>query len=231
MEELYENLYGTNFTLISNEFLEKFLYDTKPEYIKVFLFYLWKGIKERYTIKDASNALDLTESDVEMALKFWVKKKLMKEECIRHEKDTKKNLIDFQTKKNELLNKNRKNYIDIEKDLLFAAEKLLGQTLTERQVALIAKCYNEYGFSEELIEYLFEYCGSIGKTDCRYIANVADTWYEQGLKNVDEAKSHVASYTASKNKFQKKNNNHRVLDRQDDYSKILFDSISSGNFK
>lgn len=231
MEELYENLYGTNFTLISNEFLEKYLSDTKAEYIKVFLFYLWKGIKERYTIKDASMELDLTESDVEMALKFWIKKKLMKEECLRYEKETKKNLIDFQSKKNELINKNRKNFTEIEKDLLFAAEKLLGQTLTERQVSLISKCYNEYGFSEELIEYLFEYCGSIGKTDCRYIGTVADTWYEQGLKSVDEAKSHVASYNGIHGKFQKKNNNKRTLDRQDDYSKILIDSINSGNFK
>ena len=50
MEELFDSLYGSNVTIISNEFLEKFLSDVSPEKIKVFLFYFWKGIKEGYTI-------------------------------------------------------------------------------------------------------------------------------------------------------------------------------------
>ena len=50
MEELYNSLYGNNVTIISNEFLDKYLADADPAYIKVFLFYLWKGIKEGYTI-------------------------------------------------------------------------------------------------------------------------------------------------------------------------------------
>ena len=37
MEELFDSLYGSNVTIISNEFLEKFLSDVSPEKIKVFL--------------------------------------------------------------------------------------------------------------------------------------------------------------------------------------------------
>ena len=69
MEELYNSLYGNNATIISNEFLDKYLSDADPKYIKVFLFYLWKGIKEGYTISETSDEIDLTEDDIEMAIK------------------------------------------------------------------------------------------------------------------------------------------------------------------
>ena len=162
MEELFDSLYGSNVTIISNEFLEKFLSDVSPEKIKVFLFYFWKGIKEGYTISEASNEIDLPEKDIEMALKFWIKKKIFKKDCLVYDRVEKKsvaektnNLVDFQTKKNELINKNRKSFEDIESDLLFQAERLLGQTMSERQQALIARCYNDYGFDEGLIQYLW----------------------------------------------------------------------------
>ena len=109
MEDLYDN----NVTIISNEFLNKYLSDTKPEYIKVFLFYLWKGLKENYSIEDAATELDLDESDVEKALKYWVKKKVMKKECLQGNKEEKKEdnnndsnkLLNFDTKKQELIDK------------------------------------------------------------------------------------------------------------------------------
>ena len=64
MEELYNSLYGNNATIISNEFLDKYLSDTDPIKIKVFLFYLWKGLKEGYSISEASNEIDIKEDDI-----------------------------------------------------------------------------------------------------------------------------------------------------------------------
>ena len=192
MDELYNNLYGNNVTVISNEFLNKFLSDTKPEYIKVFLFYLWKGLKENYTIEEAANELDLDENVVEMALKYWIKKKMMKKDCLSgcsNKTSNESKLVDFDEKKKTLINKNRKNYSEIEGNLLFVAEKLLGKTLSERQISLIAKCYNEYGFEESVIHYLLEYCSNKAQTDARYMKAVADSWYEQNVKSVADAKS------------------------------------------
>lgn len=187
-----DELYVSNVTVISNEFLSKYLSDTKPEYIKVFLFYLWKGFKEKYSIEDAADELDLTANDVEMALKFWIKKSIFKKECLlnkNNQNDNSDKLVSFDVKKKELINKNRKDYSEIEGNLLFVAEKLLGKTLSERQVDLIAKCYNEYGFDESVIHYLFEYCYSKSQTDARYMKAVAESWYEQNVKSIQEAKN------------------------------------------
>ena len=196
MEELYENLYGNN-VILSNDFLNNFLSDTKPEYIKVFLFYLWKGDKENYTIEDASSELDLDENVIEMAIKYWVKKKMMKKECLdrfKKKESDKSNLVDFDTRKKELIDKNRKEYSKVENNLLFGAEKLIGQTLSDRQVNLIAKCYNEYRFDESAIYYLFEYCASKSKTDARYMNEIAMSWYEQNVKTESDAKSIVEKH-------------------------------------
>ena len=192
MNDMFENLYDSNVTVISNEFLNEYLSDTKPEYIKVFLFYYWKGFKEKYTIEDAANELDLPVDCVERALKYWVKKGIFKKACI--EINESNNLVDFDTKKKELINKNRKEYSEIEKSLLFVAEKMLGKTLSDRQIDLISKCYNEYGFDEAVIHYLFEYCYSVSSTDARYMKAVASSWYEQNVKSVQDAKKITESF-------------------------------------
>ncbi|MBR4315236.1 MAG: DnaD domain protein [Lachnospiraceae bacterium] len=229
MEELYESLYGSNVTIISNEFLDKYLADAPAEFIKVFLFYLWKGIKEGYTVTEVSDELVLTEEEVVKALKYWIRKKLIKKECLIYDREEKKvknekadNLVDFQTKKNELINKNKKNYEDIESDLLFQAEKLLGQTMSERQQTLIAKCYNEYGFDEGLIQYLLEYCANKDQRNAKYMAAVAESWYEQKIKTADDAKKFTEGFEkSSKQKTKKKVN---IIDRNE-YNKMFMNSV------
>ena len=244
MEELYNSLYGNNATIISNEFLDKYLSDADPKYIKVFLFYLWKGIKEGYTISETSDEIDLTEDDIEMALKYWIRKKIMKKDCLIKErsdknskvemkqKETTQNLVDFETKKKALINKNRKSYDEIEENLLFVAEKLLGQTLSERQQSLIAKCYNEYGFEEGLIHYLLEYCTNKSSTNVKYMTAVATSWYEQGIKSVEEAKNfteNFGNYKQTSSKTKKKTST-KIIDR-DEYNKMFVENVLKGSSK
>ena len=235
MEELYDSLYGSNVTIISNDFLDKFLADASAEQIKVFLFYLWKGLKEGYTITEASNELILPEKDIEMALKFWIKKKIFKKDCLVYDRVEKKsvaektnNLVDFQTKKNELINKNRKSFEEIESDLLFQAERLLGQTMSERQQALIARCYNDYGFDEGLIQYLLEYCANKDQRNAKYMAAVAESWYEQKIKNADDAKKYTDGFEKNSKAKSKKRLN--VIGR-DEYNKMFMNSVLKNKAK
>ena len=170
-----------------------------------------------------------------MALKFWIKKKLIKKDLLNtkdtinklQENTNKDNLLDFNKKKQELINKNRRPYEELEQDIIFVAEKLLGQTLSERQVALISKCYNEYLFDEELIQYLVEFCSEKGNSNAKYMGEVALTWYEQGAKNIEEAKKIVESF-GNKNK-KKTQIGKRDFDRKLNYNDIF--EKSALNFK
>lgn len=231
MEELYENLYGNNFIHISDDFLTEYMPDVKPEYLKVFLFYLWKGAKGNYTVEEAADEIDMEEHIVEMALKYWINKKLIKSECLRTKKDSDKasNLVDFTTKKSELINKNKKDYSEIETNLLFVAEKLLGQTLSDRQQALIAKCYNDYCFDEGLIHYLLEYCSNIS-TDARYMGRIAESWYEQKVKTTDDAKKIVERIESGKKVNLKKNVTAKKIDRNE-YNKLFAENFINTKFK
>lgn len=244
MEELYNSLYGNNVTIISNEFLDKYLSDTDPIKIKVFLFYLWKGLKEGYSISEASSEIDLKEDDIEMALKYWIKKKLMKKDCLIKDKsdkttkvenksnDSSNNTLDFETKKKALINKNRKSYEEIEKNLLFVAEKLIGRTLSERQQNLIAKCYNDYGFEEGLIHYLIEFCSNKSQTNVNYMSAIATSWYEQGINSVEDAKNFTENFDGRKkgSSKTKKKTNTKLVDR-DEYNKVFLQNALNNNKK
>ena len=142
------------------------------------------------------------------------------------QKDTTDNLMDFESKKKELINKSRPSYSEIEKNLLFVAERLLGQPLSERQQALIAKCYNDYSFEEGLIHYLLEYCSNKSSTNVKYISAIATSWYEEGIKSVEEAKKFTESFTNYKKTTPKtkKKTNTKLVDR-DEYNKMFKESL------
>ena len=87
---------------------------------------------------------------------------------------------------------------DIEQ-ILYVAQKYLGITLSDTDTNTILYFYDGLHFSADLIEYLIEYCVSIGQRSMRYIEKVALSWAEKGYCTVSEAKSNTTTY--SKNCF------------------------------
>lgn len=90
------------------------------------------------------------------------------------------------------------NSEDIEQ-ILYVAQKYLGITLSDMETNTILYFYDGLHFSADLIEYLIEYCVSIGQRSMRYIEKVALSWAEKGYRTVTEAKNHTTTY--SKNCF------------------------------
>ena len=184
-----------------------------------------------------------------MALKYWIKKKILRKEyLIKTKKESVQSPISLQEKKSEKNKTNKKEYVEVEKNILFAVEKLLGQPMTERQVKLVEKCYNEYDFDEEMILYLVEYCSNESKTDARYMGAVASSWFEQKAKSIDDVKRLVGETKNAKSikkdtyhpdikiikgKYGKKVSRtlNNSSDRKEDYNKIFLDSISNRDFK
>lgn len=66
-------------------------------------------------------------------------------------------------------------------ELIFVVEQYLGKPLTPSEIKTIMFFSDELSFSNELIDYLFEYCLSKGKKDFRYIEKVAIGWKEEGI--------------------------------------------------
>lgn len=81
-------------------------------------------------------------------------------------------------------------------NLLYQTEIYFAKPLTQSDINTLLYIYEELSFSPDLLEYLVEYCVSIGKKSCRYIEAVALEWYKNEITNVEDAKVASKNYNS-----------------------------------
>ena len=78
--------------------------------------------------------------------------------------------------------------------LLFIAEQYLGRTLSPSDIKSILFFSDRLHFSDDLIDYLLQYCVEGGKKDFRYMEKVAISWAEAGVTTPAEAERQAGRY-------------------------------------
>lgn len=78
--------------------------------------------------------------------------------------------------------------------LFFIAEQYLGRTLSPSDMKSILFFVDRLHFSDDLIDYLLQYCVERGKKDFRYIEKVAVGWAQAGVSTPREAQERAARY-------------------------------------
>lgn len=86
--------------------------------------------------------------------------------------------------------KNRENTAQ----LLFIAETYIGRPLTPSEMKSILFFTDGLGFSDDLIDYLLQYCVDRGKKDFKYIEKVAVNWAEEGITSPRQAQKVSTKY-------------------------------------
>ncbi len=81
-------------------------------------------------------------------------------------------------------------------NLLYQTEIYFGKPLTQTDVNTLIYIYEDLSFHPDLLEYLVEYCVSIGKKSSRYIEAVALEWYKNGIHTVEDAKVASKNYNS-----------------------------------
>lgn len=81
--------------------------------------------------------------------------------------------------------------------LLFITEQYLKKTLSPNEVRTILFISDKLGFSEDLIDYLIQYCVDRDKKDLRYIEKVAISWAQQGITTPKQAARLAGKYDKS----------------------------------
>lgn len=76
--------------------------------------------------------------------------------------------------------------------LLFIVEKYIGKPLSVSEVRTVFYISEQLDFSDDLIDYLVQYCVDRGKKDFRYIEKVAVNWAENGITTPKQAENAVA---------------------------------------
>lgn len=87
--------------------------------------------------------------------------------------------------------KNRQNTAQ----LLFIAETYIGKPLTASEMKTILFFTDELHFSDDLIDYLLQYCVDKGKKDFKYIEKVAIAWAEEGITTPEQAQESGNRYS------------------------------------
>ncbi len=78
--------------------------------------------------------------------------------------------------------------------LFFVAEQYLGRTLSPADMKSILFFADRLQFSDDLTDYLLQYCVERGKKDFRYIEKVAISWAEAGIRTPAQARQRASRY-------------------------------------
>lgn len=78
--------------------------------------------------------------------------------------------------------------------LLFIAESYIGKPLTPSEMKTILYFTDVLRFSDDLIDYLLQYCVDRGKKDFKYIEKVAVNWAAEGITTPDQARQYSSRY-------------------------------------
>ena len=198
--------------LIQNSFVDKYLCEANGSFVKVYLFVLRHITNASLDISDIANALNLLESDVIRAFKYWNKIGVIKfsqvgdkdfdielaalensgtetsNEEISAEKQTpsKSSVPTAVSYTKSDINTYMKNNDGI-RHMFLISEQLLNKTLTDTDRKILFSLYDYLGMPVEVIFTLIEYCITIGKTNMRYIEKVAYTWADKGVDTLAKA--------------------------------------------
>ncbi|MBQ9140261.1 MAG: DnaD domain protein [Lachnospiraceae bacterium] len=81
--------------------------------------------------------------------------------------------------------------------LLYVAQAYVGKPLSVNDVKTIYFMWDVLHFSDDLIDYLIQYCVERGKKDFRYMEKVAINWAEEGITTPKQAQMAASKYDKS----------------------------------
>lgn len=93
--------------------------------------------------------------------------------------------------------------------LLFIVEQYIGKPLSVPEIEVIYYISEDLHFSDELIDYLLQYCVDRGKKDFRYIEKVALNWSEKGVTTAKQAERVVSGAARTRNAPRQKASSNR----------------------
>lgn len=202
--------FAQDVTVISNEFLDRFLPEANGDFLRIYLYLLRTAGKRTgsFSLCGIADRMNCTENDVLRALRYWEREGVLTLSCGEDgevseimfsgycspdapgkEKEEVGKASDLTSERMAELGEKE----DI-RELLFIAQQYLGKPLSRSETQKICFFYDSLRFSPDLIDYLIDYCVSRGHTSFHYIEKVALGWKDQGITNVHEARIAAGSY-------------------------------------
>ncbi len=205
--------------LVPGYFIDTYMPQAGGEFVKVYLSLLRRAAgKEGLTVSDLADFLNCTENDILRALKYWERAGLLRLETEGETLTAVRLLAPGKTEGRELEERaaaataepaagaaglsgsgqlpepdgsqlSRLNADEEFRQFLFVAEKYIGSPLSRRDCDTFAYLYGQLKMPGELLEYLIEYCISMGHKSVRYMEKVALDLHQRGIATAAQAKA------------------------------------------
>lgn len=212
---------NTDTTVVPNCFIDEYISEANDAQLKVYLYLLrMLNANQAISVSDMADKFNHTEKDVLRALKYWENKQLLSLDYDENGNLTGIRLCDLTRAENEVAaatssrmpSSFERQAPSFEKptytaqqlrefkereetaQLLFIAQSYLGRPLTPAEMKSILFMMDVLHFSEDLIDYLIQYCVDRGKKDFKYIEKVAINWAEQGITTPKQAQKLSTKY-------------------------------------
>lgn len=172
--------------------------------IKVLL-YMLRNNEQALSCKNISDALNISENQVEEAFVFWENANVFvkKSDAFAIELEKKQSVVKEETKP-EIHKQKRPNYninpSDIAerienseeiKCLFLMSEEAFGRPLTHTEQSIFIWIHDYLGLSTDVILMLTAYCISIEKGNIRYIETIAADWADREINNLETAQDEI----------------------------------------
>lgn len=203
---------------LSNDFIEKYVRFTKPEYLQVYIYikYLVTKGKSFPTAEDLATALDILPARAEFILEYWVscgeficsggtysikeEKGAPSGEDKVTEKASRRNLVQRVRSMKPAYSQEEIDAVAVASkhisSLFYQAEKILSKVLTASDMELLFSFNDWLGLPVEVILMLLTYAAKKGKTTKRYLETVAIDWAEKGIDNYEAAEAYITELEA-----------------------------------
>ena len=202
----------TDSTVISNLFIDQYMSDANDAQLKIYLYLIrMMSAQEATSISDMADKFNHTEKEVLRSLKYWERRGLLSLNYDSagkiagiHLREPRERaalsgdriisitpMLQARTEQMTPEKKSKPKVRDEEKNkqLFFIVEQYIGKPLAPKEVDVIRYISEELSFSDDLIDYLVQYCVDRGKKDFRYIEKVAINWAEGGITTPKQAQS------------------------------------------
>lgn len=222
-----------NFNItIPSKFIEDYLPSANGTFVKVYLYALMYSFipNSHITINDIAKCLDILESDVYNAWKYWGSVGIVK----IHDGDDGQFNIEFVDLTNVNNNKigiskstfleTKPNYSPKEIDtyinnseeikyLFKLATDKFGVVKNSNDSNILYSFYDWLRLPIEVIIMLLEYCSSNDKCNMRYIEKVAIDWADKGIDSTQRAEEHLKKLEQKNSKLNIIKNAYGIIDR------------------
>lgn len=202
---------------ISYDFIDKYVRFTKPEYIQVYLYVLYRCQKDGSfpTAEDVAAALDISAAKAEFIFEFWASREefiCTDGGYIVAENDNKPKTTSpapsvTKAQKTRRILSSKPSYSQEEintvsaqnkqiSGLFYQAETILGKVLTASEMEMLFSFNDWLGLPVEVIMMLLSYAAKKGKTTKRYLETVAIDWADRGVDTYEAAEALVTELEA-----------------------------------